>query len=169
MSQSFENLSEAEVVKLAQEGDAAAEEYIINKYKNLVRSQARAYYLMGAEAEDLLQEGMIGLFKAVRDYDENRCSTFFAFAQLCIRRQLISALKGATRQKHIPLNSYVSLNKPIYDDESDRTLLDVLTGQGVTDPERLMISKEDYRLIGDKIENLLSPFEKGCWIYILTG
>ena len=111
MPDKYQDLEDAEIVSLAQAGDAQASEYIMNKYKNLVRSKAHAYFIMGAEAEDLLQEGMIGLFKAIRDYDKEKNDSFYAFAVMCIRRQLISALKRATRQKHIPLNSYVSLNK----------------------------------------------------------
>ena len=98
---------------------------IMDKYKNLVRSKARSMYILGADTEDLIQEGMIGLFKAVRDYDCGRDASFYTFAELCITRQIITAIKTATRQKHIPLNSYVSLNKPLYDEESDRYLVGV--------------------------------------------
>src|ERR1700716_4568111 len=102
-------------------------QFLLNKYKNFVRIKAKSYSLIGADREDIIQEGMIGLYKAVRDFKADKLSSFRAFAELCITRQIITAIKTATRQKHIPLNSYVSLDKPIYDDESDRTLMDVIS------------------------------------------
>ena len=123
------------MVRLAQQADGTALEYLLNKYKNFVRSKARSYFLIGADHEDIVQEGMIGLYKAIRDFREEKLSSFRAFAELCITRQIITAIKTATRQKHIPLNSYVSLNKPIYDEESDRTLLDVITEGWESNPE----------------------------------
>ena len=122
LSSRFADVPDEQVVGLAQQGDSVAVEYLLGKYKNFVRSKARSYFLIGADHEDIVQEGMIGLFKAVRDYQAERLSSFRAFAELCITRQIITAIKTATRQKHVPLNSYVSLNKPIYDEESDRTL-----------------------------------------------
>ena len=124
----FEGMTDEEVVLLAQSSDDAALEYLLNKHKNFVRARARSYFLIGADHEDIVQEGMIGLFKAIRDYRSEKLASFRAFAELCITRQIITAVKTATRQKHIPLNSYISLNKPIYDDESDRTLMDVIAG-----------------------------------------
>lgn len=169
MAMDYNAMTENEIVKLAGQGDNTALELILSKYKDLVRSRARAYFIIGAEPEDLIQEGMFGLFKAVRDFDEQKNSSFFAFAELCIRRQLISALKGATRQKHAPLNTYVSLNKPIYEGDSERTLIDVLDSQEINDPEALMISKEEYNSIQDKIERLLSDFEKKVLNAYLAG
>ena len=128
MNPEFETMADEQVVKLAQEdGDGAALEYLLNKYKNFVRTKARSYFLIGADHEDIVQEGMIGLYKAIRDYRAEKLSSFRAFAELCVTRQIITAIKTATRQKHIPLNSYISLNKPIYEEDSDRTLLDVIT------------------------------------------
>ena len=112
----FEEMADEEIVALAQQSDGAALEYLLNKYKNFVRSKARSYFLIGADHEDIVQEGMIGLYKAIRDFRPDRLASFRAFAELCITRQIITAIKTATRQKHIPLNSYVSLNKPIYDE-----------------------------------------------------
>ena len=106
-----------------------AMEYLLNKYKNFVRIKAKSYFLIGADREDIIQEGMIGLYKAVRDFKADKLSSFRAFAELCITRQIITAIKTATRQKHIPLNQYISLNKPIYDEDSERTLLDVMASQ----------------------------------------
>lgn len=121
----YESMTDEEIVEIARVGDIDAQEYLINKYKNYVRAKARTYFLLGGDKEDLIQEGMIGMYKAIRDFRSDKLSSFRAFAELCITRQIITAIKTATRQKHIPLNSYVSLNKPIYDEDSDRTLLDV--------------------------------------------
>ncbi len=107
----FGSMTDEDIVALCHQGDITAEEYLLNKYKNFVRSKARSYFLIGADHEDIVQEGMIGLYKAIRDYKQEKLSSFRAFAELCITRQIITAIKTATRQKHIPLNSYVSLNK----------------------------------------------------------
>mgnify|MGYP003300094492 FL=1 len=107
-------MRDEDIVLLCHDGDPIAEEYLLSKYKNFVRSKARSYFLIGADHEDIVQEGMIGLYKAIRDYRSDKLSSFRAFAELCITRQIITAIKTATRQKHIPLNSYVSLNKPLY-------------------------------------------------------
>ncbi len=151
--------SDEEVVVLAQAGDGQALAYLLNKYKNFVRSKARSYFLIGADHEDIVQEGMIGLYKAIRDYQSSRLSSFHSFAELCVKRQIITAIKAATRQKHVPLNSYVSLNKPLYDEESDRTLLDVIEGR-VTNPEDLYISQEDLARIQKQISEVLSDLER---------
>src|SRR5690554_7908613 len=155
----YESLSDEEIVQLARDTDDEALEHLINKYKNFVRAKARSYFLIGADREDIIQEGMIGLYKAIRDYKPDKLSSFKAFAELCITRQIITAIKTATRQKHIPLNSYVSLNKPIYDEESDRTLLDVISGHKITDPEELMISREEFVDIEHKMGEFLSDLE----------
>ncbi|MEW5761902.1 MAG: RNA polymerase sporulation sigma factor SigH [Bacillota bacterium] len=156
---SFHEMEDEDIVGYAREGDDQALEYLINKYKHFVRAKARSYFLVGADREDIIQEGMIGLYKAIRDFRLDKLSSFRAFAELCITRQIITAIKTATRQKHIPLNSYVSLNKPLYDDDSDRTLLDIISGTRITDPEELVISREECDNIGDKISELLSSLE----------
>ena len=148
-----------ELVEDARKGSTQALEYIINKYKNFVRAKARTYFLIGADREDIIQEGMIGLFKAIRDYKEDKLSSFRAFAELCITRQIITAIKTATRQKHIPLNSYVSLNKPVFDEESDRTLMDMLSEASISDPEELLINREDFNNIELKMGEVLSDLE----------
>ena len=163
------NMSDEEVVELARQGDNDAQEYLIGKYKNFVRAKARSYFLIGADKEDIIQEGMIGLYKAIRDYRPDKLSSFRAFAELCITRQIITAIKTATRQKHIPLNSYISLNKPIYDEDSDRTLLDVISGTRVTDPEELVISQEDFDDIESKMGEILSSLEWNVLMYYLEG
>ena len=163
------NMKDEDVVEEAKIGDPQAIEYLIMKYRNFVRIKARSYFLIGADKEDIIQEGMIGLYKAIRDYDRDKLTSFKAFAEICITRQIITAIKTATRQKHIPLNSYVSLNKPIYDEESDRTLLDVLSGVKVTDPEELIISSEELYCMESKMVELLSNLEWEVLIAYLDG
>ena len=159
-SDRFEGMSDEEIVQLAQqEQDGEAMDYIVNKYRNFVKSKARAYFLVGADRDDIIQEGMIGLYKATRDFRGDKLASFRAFAELCVTRQIITAIKTATRQKHIPLNSYVSLNKPIYEDESDRTLQDILSGIRVSDPEELVISREEFADIELKMNEILSDLE----------
>lgn len=165
----FAAMVDEEIVELAKEGDVVAQEYLINKYKNFVRAKARSYFLIGADREDIIQEGMIGLYKAVRDFRCDKLSSFRAFAELCITRQIITAIKTATRQKHIPLNSYVSLNKPIYDEDSDRTLLDVISGTKITDPEELIISREEFDDIESKMGEILSSLEWKVLMFYLEG
>jgi len=165
----FEEKTDEEVAVEAKFGDNIALEYLINKYRNFVKAKARSYFLIGADREDIIQEGMIGLYKAIRDFKDDKLSSFRAFAELCITRQIITAIKTATRQKHIPLNSYVSLNKPIYDEDSDRTLLDILSGTKVTDPEELMINREEYNDIEFKMGEVLSELEWRVLMLYLEG
>lgn len=162
-------LIDEEMVELAKLGDSIAQEYLINKYKNFVRAKARSYFLIGADREDIIQEGMIGLFKAIRDFKGDKLASFRAFAELCITRQIITAIKTATRKKHIPLNSYVSLNKPIYDEDSDRTLLDVISGTRISDPEELIINREEFDDIEEKIGEILSSLEWEVLMAYLQG
>lgn len=167
--QPFEIMGDEDIVYLAQEGDEIAQEYLINKYRNFVRAKARSYFLIGADREDIVQEGMIGLYKAIRDFRGDKLASFRAFAELCITRQIITAIKTATRQKHIPLNSYVSLNKPIYDEDSDRTLLDIISGSKITDPEELIISQEEFIGIEEKMGEILSSLEWKVLMSYLEG
>ena len=155
----FKDKLDEEIVAEAKNGNTRAQEYLISKYENFVKSKAKSYFLIGADKEDIYQEGMIGLYKAIRDFNPEKLSSFKAFAEVCVTRQIITAIKTATRQKHIPLNTYVSLNKPIYEEESERTLLDVLSGIKISDPEELMISKEQMNYIETKIEEVLSSLE----------
>ncbi|MGI6609607.1 MAG: RNA polymerase sporulation sigma factor SigH [Limnochordia bacterium] len=165
----YESLCDEEVVAFARGGDEVAQEYLISKYRNFVRAKARSYFLIGADREDIIQEGMIGLYKAIRDFRPDKLASFRAFAELCITRQIITAIKTATRQKHIPLNSYVSLNKPIYDEESDRTLMDIISGSKVTDPEELVISREEFIDIEGKMSEFLSELEWNVLMFYLEG
>lgn len=155
----FSSMLDEGIIIDARQGNYMALEYLINKYKNFVRAKARTYFLIGADREDIIQEGMIGLFKAIRDFREDKLSSFRAFAELCITRQIITAIKTATRQKHIPLNSYISLNKPIFDEDSDRTLMDIISEDRVTDPEEMMINREEFSGIEAKMGELLSALE----------
>lgn len=148
-----------DIIKDAKAGDAVALEFLINKYKSFVRAKARTYFLIGADREDIIQEGLIGLYKAIRDFRGDKLSSFRAFAELCITRQIITAIKTATRQKHIPLNSYISLNKPIFDEESDRTLLDVICEENISDPEEMIINREEFNGIEVKMGEILSGLE----------
>ena len=155
----YKQMADDELVELVHQGDMEAQETLIKRYKNFVLAKSRSYFLVGADREDIVQEGMIGLYKAVRDYKIERLASFRAFAELCITRQIITAIKAATRQKHQPLNTYISLNKPIYDEESDRTLLDILKGGKLSNPEVLFISNETYDLIESEISSMLSDLE----------
>jgi RNA polymerase sporulation-specific sigma factor len=166
----FENMSDEEIVVDAKtQSGIFAQEYLLNKYRNFVRAKARSYFLIGAEREDIIQEGMIGLYKAIRDFRAEKLSSFRAFAELCVTRQIITAIKTATRQKHIPLNSYISLNKPIYEEDSDRTLLDILSGSKITDPEELIISREEFLNIEEKLNQILSDLEWRVLMSYLDG
>lgn len=169
VSEIYDDMLDETIVEAARQGDDSAQEFLINKYKNFVRAKARSYFLIGADREDIIQEGMIGLYKAIRDFRNDKLASFRVFAELCITRQIITAIKTATRQKHIPLNSYISLNKPIYDEESDRTLLDVLSGTKVTDPEELVISREEFVDIENKMGEFLSDLEWKVLMSYLDG
>ena len=168
-SVSLNELSDEEIVALVHLGNSDALDFLITKYRIFVKAKARSYFLIGADREDIIQEGMIGLYKAIRDFKGDKLSSFRAFAELCVTRQIITAIKTATRQKHIPLNSYVSLDKPIYDEESERTLLDVITGPVTEDPENLMINREEYSNLEDKMAEVLSDLEQQVLALYLEG
>ncbi|MFZ3578071.1 RNA polymerase sporulation sigma factor SigH [Virgibacillus sp. DJP39] len=162
-------LDDDAIIHLIHQGNSRALDFLIHKYKNLVRAKARTYFLIGADREDIVQEGMIGLYKAIRDFDADKLSSFKAFAELCITRQIITAVKTSTRQKHIPLNSYVSLDKPVYDEESDRTLLDIIAGSRAIDPQELLVNREKYNDMESKLTELLSDLEKQSLNLYLDG
>ncbi len=166
----YDDLTDNELLSVVQNGSDTAVEFLLEKYKNFVRIKARSYFLIGADREDLIQEGMIGLYKAIRDFRHDKQSSFRAFAELCITRQMITAIKTATRQKHIPLNSYVSLNKPMYyEEEGDRTLVDTLCGTEVTDPIDLVISGEELRSMRSSFGEILSDLEAQVLRLYLDG
>ena len=166
----FLDMTDEEIVLDVQLNDnIKGQEFLLQKYRNFVRAKARSYFLIGAEREDIIQEGMIGLYKAIRDFRPDKQASFRAFAELCVTRQIITAIKTATRQKHIPLNSYVSLNKPIYEEDSDRTLLDVISGVKVANPEDMVISREEFDDIENKMNNILSDLEWKVLMSYLDG
>ena len=166
----FNEMSDEEVVVLVQKDrNELAMAHLVNKYKNFVRSKARSYFLVGADRDDIIQEGMIGLYKATRDFDYERQASFRAFAELCVTRQIITAIKTATRQKHMPLNSYISLNKPVYTEESERTLMDMIAKVRVSDPEELIITREEFADIEKNMTYLLSELEWHVLLGYLDG
>ncbi|WP_420826531.1 RNA polymerase sporulation sigma factor SigH [Sporosarcina limicola] len=165
----FTVLSDGEIIAIIHRGNTDALNFLITKYQSFVRLKARSYFLIGGDREDIIQEGMVGLYKAIRDFKADRLSSFKAFAELCITRQIITAIKTATRQKHIPLNTSVSLDKPVFDEESDRTLLDVIAGPILDDPEDLMIHKEDFIQMEEEMNKVLSGLEKQVLALYLEG
>jgi len=166
---SYDHMSDEAVVEEANRGDSKAEEYLINKYKNFVRAKGRSYYLIGGDKEDIIQEGMIGLFKAIRDYKADKAASFRAFADLCVTRQIITAIKTATRQKHIPLNSYVSLNKAPSEEGHQKNLVDTLALKTSMNPEDLMINKEELSQMTLRIDENLSTLESEILHLYLKG
>ena len=165
-----ERRSDEALLALLRQGDEDAEWELYDRYKPLVRARARTFFLVGADNEDLVQEGMLGLYKAVCEYDPTKNAAFRSFAELCITRQILTAIKGATRKKHQPLNTYVSLNQPVYEPGStDRTLMDVLSGMGVSDPEEMLIGRENMEAMARDIEEKLSSLEKQVLGLYLKG
>jgi len=156
----FYGVSDEDIVAYAQRtGSTRATEHLMTKYKGLVEGKARSYYLRGADHEDVVQEGLIGLFKAIRDYRPDRQSRFKAFAELCVTRQIITAVKTATRQKHIPLNDYVPLDKPLFPDDSDTMLIDALVDNQALDPESEVLNRELSEYLAGEAQNDLSELE----------
>ncbi len=152
-------LGDEALIEAMHSGNDDAQDELFDRYKNFVRSKARSYFLIGADREDIIQEGMIGLYKAMRDFRPDKQNSFRGFAELCITRQMITAIKSATRQKHIPLNSYISLNKPVYDEENERMLIDMISSADINDPEEMLIGQENYEQIRSQIFGSLSKFE----------
>ena len=156
----LENKADDELVILAKQGSEEALEVIMARYKELVNMKVSKYFIIGAEREDIVQEGMIGLYKAVKNYEADKQNSFKSFANLCIERQLITAIKTSNRQKHIPLNSSVSLNTTVYDNDEDTSLMELFNSKTAEDPLDTITKKEYYELIGSKIDENLSDFEK---------
>ena len=162
--------SDEGLVELAQSGDDVAIDALLTRYRHYARAKARTYFLAGADKEDIVQEGMIGLYKAIRDFEPEHNTAFRAFAELCITRQIITAIKTATRQKHQPLNSYVSLNRPVAGgDYDDRSLADSIETSEVADPAELVISAEEVRTIKAQMGEVLSPFEVEVLEHYIDG
>ena len=167
--ESYKDYRDEELVRIAQAGDDAVRDYLLDKYKSLVRAKSRAYFLIGADSEDIIQEGMIGLYKAVRDFNGEKNTSFRSFAELCVNRQMITAIKAATRQKHQPLNSYISLNKPVYEDETEQTYMDLLQEGALLNPETLLIGQENRNFLEDQLVKHLSGFETRVLMLYLQG
>ena len=173
MKQPYSELSDEELIERLRDGEEPITEYIMNKYKNLVRSKAKSMYILGADSEDLIQEGMIGLFKALRDYDAGRDASFLTFAELCISRQMYTAVQASRRKKHIPLNTYVSL----YSDAAERgegdgehmELVNAIVSQSGQNPEDTVIDRENLQVLEQIIDQELSSFEKQVLDLYLTG
>lgn len=166
----FQGLKEEELVRMAQNGNPDAEEYLIHKYKEVVKSKSHLYFMVGADKEDIVQEGMIGMFKAIRGYNNEKEASFRTFAELCINRQIITAIKRATRLKHSPLNTSVSLNKPISeDDDASQTLAETLSSDSTSDPEALLLLKEVANYIVGNGSDIFSQMEMTVWGEYLHG
>lgn len=168
----FQNETDEMLIERLRDGERDITDYIMNKYKNLVRSKAKSMYILGADNEDLIQEGMIGLFKAIRDYDAGRDASFFTFADLCISRQMYTAVQASNRKKHMPLNSYISLYATSHEEENGRESEEFINFLGLDtqkDPEQLLIDKENVLSLEKKIEEELSAFEKQVLDLYLTG
>jgi RNA polymerase sigma factor, sigma-70 family len=167
----YETSKDEELILRIRDGEEKITDYIMEKYKNLVRSKAGSMYILGADREDLIQEGMIGLFKAIRDYDIGRDASFATFADLCVARQMYTAVQAAGRKKHAPLNSYVSLYAGNGSDktEEEKKLLDSLVSRDEQNPEELLIDRENVERIEKAIESELSSFERQVLDLYLTG
>lgn len=163
---SYQNFSDEELIQMLRSGDAEIADYIMEKYKPLVRKKTNAMYLIGGETEDLIQEGMIGLFKAVRDFNPEKEASFFSFAELCISRQLYSALEASNRKKHIPLNTYISFSNQ---DDSDGVNLEQVLTDATVSPEQLMIENETKEEFFQHLEEKLSPMERKVLSLYLDG
>lgn len=170
----YDELSDEELILQLRDGESEITDYIMNKYKNLVKSKARTMFILGGENEDLIQEGMIGLFKAIRDYDAGRDASFFTFADLCITRQMYTAIQAYGRKKHLPLNTYISIYEnraKNEDDESGKTafLVDIISPRGENNPEKIIIDKESVEMLEETIQKELSPLENQVLDLLLTG
>lgn len=166
---SFENNNDEEILLEIKNGNDKALEFLISKYRNLVNSKVTKYYIIGAEKEDIVQEGLIGLFKAIKDYDNTKQNSFKSFASLCIERQIITAIKTSNRQKHLPLNSSLSLNNTINDNDNEASFLDIINAQNVEDPLETITKKEYYTNIKEKLNANLSDFEKKVLYNYIEG
>lgn len=173
MQNAYGQYSDEELILRLRDGEERITDYIMDKYKNLVKSKAKSMYILGADNDDLIQEGMIGLFKAVRDYDSGRDSSFFTFAELCISRQMYTAVQAAGRQKHAPLNTYISLYSHVTNENEpgneDAELMNVLASKSELSPEELMIDRENVENLEKTIEQELSSFEKQVLDLYITG
>ena len=170
----YRSYTDEELLSRLRDGELEITDYLMEKYKHLVRSKARTMIILGADNEDLIQEGMIGLFKAIRDYDSGRDASFYTFAELCIARQMYTAIQASGRKKHMPLNTYISIYSNIAQDEAredgaEAFLVNALAAEGETNPEELYIHKENVELLEQKIQTQLSSFERQVLDLYTTG
>lgn len=165
----YNSMTDEEVISLVKNGDKYAIDFIIDKYKGLVNMKVSKYFIIGAEKEDIIQEGMIGLFKAIQSYNSDKQNSFKTFANMCIERQLITAIKTSNRQKHMPLNGYVSLNTAAYDEDEDTSVLEVLDSHQTEDPLDTITKKEYYKRVEAAIDENLSDFEKQVLARFIKG
>lgn len=167
----YQNLADEQIIEQIKQGDEEALSYILEKYKNLVNIKVNKYFMIGAEKEDIAQEGMIGLFKAIKSYDSEKQNSFKSFANICIERQLITAIKSSNRQKHIPLNSYLSLNTAAYDNNEDDSveLIDTFNSNTIEDPLETIMKQEYYNEVETAVNKNLSKFEKQVLDRYLKG
>ncbi len=162
----YENMTDEELICKYRDGDKQIMDYLMEKYKNLVRKEANAMFLLGGENDDLIQEGMIGLFKAIQDYNEEKEASFYTFARLCVTRQMYSAIEASKRKKHSPLNSYISL----YDNDEDQgSLIDQMEASEESNPEELFISQEYAEVLERKLKDSLSDLEKRVLYMYVSG
>ena len=159
MLSKYAGKSDEELVSLAKNGDEDSEEFLIRKYKDVVKGKANLYYIVGADREDLMQEGMIGIFKAIKSFEKNKPASFCTFANLCINRQIITAIKTAGRLKHLPLNTSISLSNPIEGDYTDKTVGELIQSDSGSDPEAMLLLKETLQVIEGKNQKILSNLE----------
>ena len=165
----YSSMTDEEVISLVKNGDKYAIDFVIDKYKGLVNMKVSKYFIIGAEKEDIIQEGMIGLFKAIQSYNSDKQNSFKTFANMCIERQLITAIKTSNRQKHMPLNGYVSLNTAAYDEDEDTSVLEVLDSHQTEDPLDTITKKEYYKRVETAIDENLSDFEKQVLARFIKG
>jgi len=167
----YQNYTDEELIRLIHQGEDGPVDYLMEKYKNMVRGKAKTLYLIGGDHEDLIQEGMIGLFRSIRDFDESRESGFAAFAALCVSRQLYKAIEAQNRKKNQPLNNYISLDTPAYpeNEQDDTSLVDVLHPDRNSNPEQFVIARESIELLEEKLDQRLSPLEKQVYILFREG
>ena len=169
MTENYNLFNDEKLAELAQAGDETAEEVLINRYKELVKSRARMYFIAGADAEDVIQEGMIGLFKAVRDYCSDRDTLFRTFAAVCINRQIITAIKTAKRMKHGPLNNSISLNRPLEESGGEKDVIENILAAPVSNPEEMILIQDTIDEITSAMSQILSKFELQVWQLYISG
>lgn len=166
--ENYDRYKDEDLLNLIHYGNEEALNFLIKKYRGNIQAKVSTYFLRGADKEDLVQEGMIGLYKAIRNFKGDKMSSFKTFAELCIKRQIFTAVKAATRQKHEPLNAYVSLYKPLSNQESAYMLLDMIAEKNTTNPELLLINQEEFEEKKQKIAELLSKLEQRVWALFIN-